>query len=174
MPVGNLEFIKSASGTSVSSLSVTNCFSDKYDVYLITSDTFNPSANVNGKFRLIDSGGSVISASEYSYANLNCRAYNTFSTNSSTSDNFMGYIFYSDSSQTHSAGLALYIYNPYDSSSYTFSQHQDSNFNAGAGGGGIGRKAIGVHTSAEQITGINFFPDSLATADLNINVYGVK
>ena len=170
----NLEFIKSASGISVSSLSVTDCFSDRYDVYLITSDTFNPNANVNGKFRLIDSGGSVISASEYAYANLNCRTYNTFSDNRSASDNFMGYIFYSDANQTHSAGLALYIYNPYDSSSYTFSQHQDSDFNAGSGGGGLGRKAIGVHKSAEQITGINFFPDSSATADLSINVFGVK
>ena len=168
----NLQFIKSASGTSVSSLSVTDCFSDKYDVYLITSDTFNPPANNNGKFRLIDSGGSVISASEYSYANLNCRTYNTFSDNRSTSDNFMGYIFYSDANQTHSAGLALYIYNPYDSSSYTFSQHQDSNFNAGSGG--LGRKAIGVHKSAEQITGINFFPESSASADFSINVFGVK
>ena len=33
MAVGNLEFIKSASGTSVSSLSVTDCFSANYDVY---------------------------------------------------------------------------------------------------------------------------------------------
>ena len=35
MAVGNLEFIKSASGSSVSSLSVTDCFSANYDVYKI-------------------------------------------------------------------------------------------------------------------------------------------
>ena len=169
----NLQFIKSASGTSVSSLSVTDCFSASYDVYQVLIAKLD--SNSTGAYlylRFIDSGGSVISASEYSYANLNCRTYNTFSDNRSTSDNFMGYIFYSDANQTHSAGLALYIYNPYDSSSYTFSQHQDSNFNAGSGG--LGRKAIGVHKSAEQITGINFFPESSATADFSINVFGVK
>ena len=31
----NLEFIKSASGTSVSSLTVTDCFNADYDVYKV-------------------------------------------------------------------------------------------------------------------------------------------
>ena len=32
----NLEFIKSATGTSVTSLDVTDCFSADYDVYKVT------------------------------------------------------------------------------------------------------------------------------------------
>ena len=39
----NFEFIKSASGSSVSSLSLTNCFSEVYDVYKITFDITNSS-----------------------------------------------------------------------------------------------------------------------------------
>ena len=34
-------------------------------------------------------------------------------------------------------------------------------------------KGIGVHKSAEQITGVNFFPNA-DTFDLTVNVYGVK
>jgi len=171
MAVGNLEFIKSASGTSVSSLSVTDCFSADYDVYYITSNTFKPSANANGIFRLIDSGGSVITASEYDYATLSVRAYGTFTETKATATTFMGYTFYSDANGTQGSGLALYIINPNNSSSYTFALYQESSFNTGSGG--LGRKGIGVHKVAEQITGINFAGDT-GTADFDIKVYGVK
>ena len=36
-----LQFIKSASGSGVSSLSVTDCFSEKYDVYAMTIPTLD-------------------------------------------------------------------------------------------------------------------------------------
>ena len=68
---GSLEFIKSASGTSVSSLSVTDCFSADYDVYAIasTSQEQTGTATLYSYMRFINSGG-VVSTSNYDYASL--------------------------------------------------------------------------------------------------------
>jgi len=78
MAVGNLEFIKSASGTSVSSLSVTDCFSDKYDVYEVFIPTDDLSSTVDTRFRLLDSGGSEVTATSYDIATLTLRAGASF------------------------------------------------------------------------------------------------
>ena len=59
----NLEFIKSASGSGVSSLSVTDCFSADYDVYFVQVAKSLNSVEANLDIRFIDSGGSIISAS---------------------------------------------------------------------------------------------------------------
>jgi hypothetical protein len=64
----------------------------------------------------------------------------------------------------------MYVFNPFNSSSYTFFQSQSVGYYSS---GLIGYKMIGVHTVAEQILGLEFFPTS-GTFDLTINVYGVK
>tara|TARA_Y100000004_G_scaffold188726_1_gene243296 strand:+ start:425 stop:937 length:513 start_codon:yes stop_codon:yes gene_type:complete len=167
----NLEFIKSASGSGVSSLSVTNCFSDKYDVYKITFDIDSSTAASALDFglRLIDSGGSVITASEYDRANYNLRPGSSFGEFKSTNtDKFHSHTQLSSSG--NSAGGISYLFNPYDSSSYTFHKAQTFFDNNGSL---LGKKIIGVHKVAEQITGINYFlPSDSFTG--TINVFGVK
>ena len=166
-----LQFIKSASGTSVSSLSVTDCFSDKYDVYKITFDIDSSTAASALDFglRLIDSGGSVISASEYDRANYNLNSYTTFGEFRSTNtDKFNSHT--QLQSTGNSAGGISYLFNPYNSSSYTF--HKAETFFDNSGNL-VGKKIIGVHKVAEQITGINYFlPSDSFTG--TIKVYGVK
>ena len=71
---GSLEFIKSATGSNVASVSVTDCFSAKYDVYMVSITKWNyVNSSVVAGMRFIDSGGSVISDSEYDHANLQHR-----------------------------------------------------------------------------------------------------
>jgi hypothetical protein len=71
--------------------------------------------------------------------------------------------------------MVNYIYNPNDSSSYT------SMLGQGAGGYDSsstkfrGTKQIGVHKTAEQITGIHFLSSNGSyNFDVTISVYGVK
>ena len=76
---GSLELIKKVSGTSnVSSFDVTNVFSDKYDVYKIVSMIQTDAAFLEVPMRLLDSGGSEISAAEYDRAFLELRSSTTF------------------------------------------------------------------------------------------------
>tara|TARA_R100000951_G_scaffold112342_1_gene112545 strand:- start:434 stop:943 length:510 start_codon:yes stop_codon:yes gene_type:complete len=167
---GSLEFIKQVTTSSTSTASVTDVFTSSYDVYAISFDWIKQtSGNVN--LRLIDSGGSVISDSEYDLAYLNLASYNTFFEYKQTNQTSFPELFFA--STTVGGGVMAYIFNPNDSSSYTFLQAQHSGYYDGAGGGGQGRKIIGVHKVAEQITGLQLVCGS-GTISATINVYGVK
>ncbi len=168
MAVGNLEFIKSASGTSVSSLSVTDCFSADYDVYQLSvrQDT----AAGNGvKTQLIDSGGSTITTSNYDFAQLQMRSNTSFNESKLTNQAYMQLFLQG----TNDSVSAIYIYNPY-SSSYTFGQAQESLYYGGAGIPLMGTKSIGVLKLTTSCTGIIFTPISGTFTDIKVSVYGVK
>ena len=167
----NLEFIKSASGTNVSSIDVSDCFSDKYDVYKIVIhnvDGYQSSGNRLVDMRFIDTVPSVISGSEYDYAVLNLDASNAFSESADTSATIISRL-YAYTNPDDFGAVTLYIFNPNDSSSYTFALFQSS--------GWLGRnysaKGIGVHKSAEQITGVQFKTNA-DNMDIDLSVYGVK
>ena len=168
----NLEFIKSASGTSVSSLSVTDCFSDKYDVYKITYDLNNDSYNIIGNLRFLDSVGTLINQAEYDYSALNLAAATSFAERRATAQTEIQRLTTSYTNYD-SAGF-LYVYNPYDSSSYTFATFENMALANTGSVTGYGVKGIGVHKSAEQISGINIFPSSGNWNSIEISVYGVK
>ena len=167
----NLQFIKSASATNVSSIDVSDCFSDKYDVYKIVIhnvDGYQSSGNRLVDMRFIDTVPSVISGSEYDYAVLNLDASNAFSESRDTSATIIGRL-YAYTNADDFGAVTLYIFNPNDSSSYTFALYQSS--------GWLGRnysaKGIGVHKSAEQITGVQFKTNA-DNMDIDLSVYGVK
>jgi len=161
----NLQFIKSASGTSVSSLSVTDCFSANYDVYKITG-LFTVSVSGYHNFRLIYSGGTD-SSSTYDNAFLMMKMYDSFIEERQTGQNAINRSQYFGTQQD----FVMYVFNPNDSSSYTFFTNQ--------GGGtlgsstNLGAKFIGVHKEAQQNTGLEFSTSS-GTVTGKINVYGVK
>jgi len=166
----NLEFIKSVSGTSVSSLSVTDCFSADYDVYQITVTESDTSATGWQKINFIDSGG-IDTTANYDYANLQLLTYAAFGEDRYTNQTNFPNVWYQDESSTDFGGFTCYIFNPFDSSSYTFFQSQSMGIifiNA------VGAKNIGVHKVAKQITGIAFTPPSGTYDSLTVNVYGVK
>jgi hypothetical protein len=168
----NLEFIKSSSGTSVSSLSVTDCFSADYDVYQIVigvSELTTGNGWVN--LRFLDSSGTEINQTEYDYASLVTRAYSTFLEEKATSVTYIDKILHISTDLTGS-NTWINIFNPYDSSSYTFTQSQ-SNGNATTPYF-IGNKAIGVHKVAEQLSGIILYPPAGNFASIDVSVYGVK
>ena len=82
---GNLEFIKSASGTIVSSLSVTDCFSADYDVYYLSITKIDQSANGTAvKYRFLDSSNTAISDSSYDQATLVMQSGGSFTESRTT------------------------------------------------------------------------------------------
>ena len=166
---GSLQFIKSASGTSVSSLSVTDCFSDKYDVYKIVLSNYEKQSTVdNSGLRLIDSGGTIINQAEYDRALLQLLPDQAFGEIRATNQTSFFSVFY-QSVNSLGAGATIYLFNPYDSSSYTFYLNQSVMWD----GNMAGRKHIGVHKVAEQTSGINYFVPS-GTFSIDISVFGVK
>ena len=169
----NLEFINSFEITSsTSAFNCDNIFSADYDVYeiyirnLATVGTLETSLY----FRFIDSGGSVINGTTYDYAYLNMKANTSFLESRSTTASFIRVGSF-DRPPEGSNGKFV-IYNPYDSSSYTFLQAQAS---VRAAGIFVGYKAIGVEHTAQSVRGIQILEPNVRPFDEgNISVYGVK
>tara|TARA_A100001391_G_scaffold165215_1_gene125078 strand:- start:6 stop:542 length:537 start_codon:yes stop_codon:yes gene_type:complete len=174
-----LEFINSTSiNAGVTTVNVDNVFSNNYDVYYCNIIGFFHDVDVsNGVegLRFIDSGGSVISASEYDYATLDLISSTTFSETNNTSDTRIWIGIISDQlSDSGGANVGFYIFNPYDSSSFTFVTSQATCRNTSESL--RGSKGIGVHKSAETIRGFQLYESNGARTfgGGTINVYGVK
>tara|TARA_B100001250_G_C19498872_1_gene656507 strand:+ start:173 stop:682 length:510 start_codon:yes stop_codon:yes gene_type:complete len=165
----NLQFIKSASATSVSSLQITDCFNTNYDVYQVVLDNDN-SGNNDLYIRVINNSGTVISTgSKYDYANLEMNSNTSFGENKNTDFNeFRGIGFQA----LYGASTVATFYNPYNSSSYTFVTSQTASYyNSGQMRGG---KSIGVYHNADTITGLEINEVSSDFTYINVSVYGVK
>tara|TARA_R100000231_G_scaffold135093_1_gene109252 strand:- start:558 stop:1067 length:510 start_codon:yes stop_codon:yes gene_type:complete len=150
----SLQFIKSASGTDVASLSITG-FTSQYDVYAIWTPQIIQAGNNDIVSRFIDSSGNVISDSEYDYASEVMNSHSSFSESREVNQNKIDNVGVNDANETYGVGSTTYIFNPVDSSSYTFLIHQS------AGMRDIGKlrpyKTIAVHKVAEEITGYNIY-----------------
>jgi len=172
---GNLEFIhKETISTTTSSVNIDNIFSADYDVYKITMygiTTLGTLATVLA-LRFIDSGGSVISGAEYDFASLRMDNNTTYTEDKAIATTSIQYIATLDQN-AETVGAVTYIFNPYDSSSYSFLLNQSS----GAYSGIMrGSKTIGVHKVAETVRGINIIDlnGSRPLEEGYIVIYGVK
>jgi|TARA_R100000030_G_scaffold69014_1_gene52851 hypothetical protein len=171
---GSLELIKKVSGTSnVSSFDVTNVFSDKYDVYKIVSMIQTDAAFLEVPMRLLDSGGSEISAAEYDRAFLELRSSTTFGQGKGTGQTSIIRTMRTGTGAAATGNNVIYIHNPFDSSSFTFLHYQVAGWSTGTPQLG-GQKGCAVHKSAETISGFKYFVSSDNITSHNVSVYGVK
>ena len=171
MAVGNLELIdKTEITSSVSSVDITDVFSDKYDVYKIVTNGIEDTTNTPAlMIRFINSSGSVVTASNYDYAYLTMRADNIFSENNGTNQSYIRG-FFGFLNATHSQASVSYIFNPYSSSSYTFALSQISSFQSAL----RGVKNIGVLKQTASMTGFQLFDiDNTDFSEGVIRTYGL-
>ena len=170
----NLELVTSVDiSSSQSSTSIDNIFSDKYDVYKVVLSGIKTvgTDSVSLDMRLLDSTGTIITASNYDWAYLDMNAGASFVEVRNTTATAFVRITAIDNPD--SGNTVMYFYNPYDSSSYTFVQWQSASYFTGAM---EGYKAIGVYHSAETIRGIHLV-ELVGTRPYDtgtISVYGVK
>tara|TARA_R100000664_G_scaffold957_1_gene2641 strand:- start:394 stop:906 length:513 start_codon:yes stop_codon:yes gene_type:complete len=167
----NLQFIKSASGSSVSSLSVTDCFSANYDVYEIVIRNFQSSGNVDGNFRFLNSSNAEITSSDYDFARLNLKSYTSFSDGRQTGQTSLQTGMFTVTSSDGTGEQIITVFNAFDSSSFSFLLIQGAGIRVGSGLDGY--KNIGILKSAQQCKGFSILPDS-GTISLQVSVYGVK
>jgi len=166
-----LEFITSASGTSITEFSVTNCFSADYDYYKIFVTDYKQSHTTFAYLKFINSSG-VDSSSYYDYAGLRLRADTTFGEQRNTNQNsIMDVLGYSDAGEQQ-GGINFDVFNPFNSSSYTFIKSQSSTNSYQPA---VGVKGIGVQKVAQQVTGFALLqPADYTWTNITVKVYGVK
>jgi len=167
----SFQFIKSVkTNNSVTSVDMTDVFTTKYDMYLLTFSELdiNGAGAENIDLRLLDSSGSAITASEYDYASLQLRYGSSFTQDRATGQaQFLMGAGYVDATSVGAGSVVAYFYSP-ASASYTFFQHQQVNTSSHSG-----QKYIGVHKSAEVITGIQIRVDSGTIDRFGASMYGV-
>ena len=168
MTVGSLEFIKSQSITSsVANISITDVFSANYDVYKIVADITSSGGDSDGSLQFIDTSDNVETGSNYDWGMLIMKSETSFFDYKNTGQTTMTALFHGTE---QGSGNTIYVYNPFDSSSYTFVTGQAT----GESGSNLrGYKNIGVLKLAESMSGFKLTFDVNATGG-NINVYGVK
>ncbi len=171
----NLQFIKKEVATSVSSLTISNCFSSDYDVYYI-----NVSLDLEGagmfEIQFLDTSDSVITGDNYDVAALEMKdnaSYNEYkATNQIPGVGLRGIGAYLNDGDGY--GFTGYIYNPFDSNKFTFMHSQSATTNAFTSGF-EGGKAIGVHKQAVSVFGFKIKDSGANTFNyINCAVYGVK
>lgn len=171
----NLQFIsQTATSSNVASVDVDNVFSDNYDVYFFTINNIlsaDSNEDVLG-IRMLNTSGTADSGSNYDRALLVMYTYQTYAEANSEGITYMNTINIGDSSESPSA-LSGYLFNPYDSSSYTFNTFQSS---TERNSGNETRKGINVHTVAQANRGyqiVNSASNNFESG-LTITTYGVK
>ena len=172
--MSNLRLINETTvSSSVSSVNVTDVFSADFDIYKITADNIiqassSSVSSLNLKF--INSSGSIIST-DYDYAFLQLRSDASFAEVKSTSGTNLSQALGQVDDNLISNGAVLYIFNPFNSSSYTFMLNQT------AGSSGSSKrfgKGIGVLHQTNSITGINISVSSSNITEGKIRIFGLR
>jgi len=160
--------IKSLFASDISSLDLSNCFNDRYNLYEVvtTIKKASGSSATNCSQRFLDSAGSAITASEYNigywrYDQYQAREYATNHTTMNTST------FNGDSVVSIRQSVA----NPYDDDRYTTgysSRYMDlASPRERAFYGLVGLKNV------QRVTGIQTY-SSTGNLDIDVAVYGYK
>ena len=156
--MSNLRLINETEVASgVTTVNITDLFSSDFDIYQIEFAGIYQSTNVSNGIeglRFVNSAGSVISASEYSYANLNMPSGSAFAENRYTTRDFIFFNLYADQLSDGQANASMYVFNPNNSSSYTFLLSQANGKNSSDFYSG---KTIGVHKVTTEIKGIQLY-----------------
>ena len=174
--MSNLRLINETSFTDVASVNIDNVFSADFDIYKMTLDMGKSSAGVvSVEHRLINSSGSVVSASNYDFANLKVDSGGSFTTNdrATNSNDIRGLGQVGTDVNTHSAGAVAYYFNPFSSSSYTFLTMQSSYFADASPDRYFGYKGVAVLKQTASMSGINIFSVS-GNYTGTVRIYGLR
>ena len=159
--------------SSVSSVDITDVFSADFDIYKITTNNISEvgvtAGNIN--LRFINSSGSVISSSDYDYAVLRCASSVAFSEFKSTTATNFTYFGGKTDVSAETNGSVGYIFNPTNTSSYTFGLYQNTTF---ANSTNENHKGIGVLTLTANITGFQIYFDGQTVNSGFIRTYGLR
>jgi len=152
--MSNLRFINEITlGSAAASLSVTNVFSADYDIYQITFTDTELAALDWVELRFINSGGSVVSASEYDGAVLELDTSGTYGEGKEVNDTNFSRLIRSHTSEAKGGVATMHLFNPFSSSSYTYGLVQSN----GVITNGFGTKGMFCLTQASSITGFQIY-----------------
>jgi len=169
--MSNLRLINETTASSVATLNITDVFSEDFDIYKITITDFDLPTAGYINFRLINSSGSVVTASNYNRAALQMNSDSSFGEGRSTNISYLNYLADVGTGVADTGGITSYIFNPYSSSSYTFSISQSSSVRTNH----RSMKNIGVLKQTASMSGFQILNAGNYTFDsILVRTYGLR
>ena len=154
--------------SGVAQVNITDVFSADFNIYKITVSELNSAGSIGANLRFINTSGSSITSSIYDYAFLNMKTDASFAEARNTNNDDWDDWFGNPSTTTSTAQGVGYIFNPFDSSSYTFGIWQNSQSTRV-------HKKIGVLKQTSSISGFAFFTnDGFNFSSGLVRTYGLR
>ena len=168
----NFQFLdKISSGGRVTNFDLQNIFDKGYEQYNIFLDVNDASGDGDIGLKFFDASDAVITGSEYSHAGREFKSNAAFDSTWNTENASQIAPIMTGGATGTGGGALVRIFNADNSSGFTFVTCQSS---MTEGTPNLrGTKTIGVHETAEQITGVRFAGVS-HTYDTTATIYGVK
>ena len=154
--------------SAVSSITVDNLFTSDFDIYKVTITAEGVSVT-GSNLRFVNSAGAIVVSSQYDKAMQIARANASISELKSTDATELQY--FGGVYDPEGGNMVYYIFNPTNSSSYTFIMSQGSSSD---GGNGRAYKQIGILTELSSITGLNFVFNDANVDVASIKTYGIS
>ena len=172
--MSNLRLLDETSGTGVSTMTVSDVFSDNFKIYKIALYA-SSATEQETHIQLVNSNGSIITASNYEYGQLFMRSYGNESTVQNNGDSKFRLI--TGSEDNFGGNSIIYVFNPTLASSYTYiisqmsrgydySNNNTFSFNT--------NKNIGLLKQQNSITGFHIFNSATTSSDYKTKVYGIR
>ena len=154
--MSNLRLINETTVSSnvASTVSITDVFNSDFDIYKIVSTAHIHNADKDIYIRYINSAGSIVTASNYDTATLTMKSHSSFSETPTTRANINYGGLFNLTSGNESGGAVEYIFNPTNTSTYTFGLNQSIGMYST---GTYGTKGIRVLKQTNSITGIHLY-----------------
>ena len=154
--MSNLRLINETTVSSgVATVNVTDVFSSDYDIYKIVSTANILNADKDIYMRYINSSGSIVSASNYDTATLTMKGHSSYSETPSTKVNINYGGLFNLTTGDEGGAAVEYVFNPTNTSSYTFGINQSIGMYGTTGV--YGTKGIRVLQQTTSITGIHLY-----------------
>tara|TARA_B100001939_G_C16912757_1_gene605400 strand:+ start:546 stop:1076 length:531 start_codon:yes stop_codon:yes gene_type:complete len=173
----NLEFIKSTECTSaVATLSVTDCFSDKYEKYRVVLKVDEVSAEAATEIRLLDSSSNALATNHYQTAHRFMADNGSFSNGGGSGYQDQAKWQYTMYNEGSVGGFSVYeIFSPYSNTQYTYMSYQmTSNYDSSGSSRSIARAGIGVYNQTTRVTGIQAHQPQTRLTKAKLIVYGIS
>lgn len=155
--MSNLRLINETTVSSnvASTVSITDVFTSDFDIYKIVSTAHIHSADKDIYMRYINSSGYIVSASNYDTASLVMRTADPFLERPSSRNNIDYGGYFNLTMGDNGGGAVEYVFNPTNTSTYTFGVNQSQGMYGSTGG--YGTKTIRVLKQTNSITGIQLY-----------------
>ena len=160
--------------SGVSSVDVTDVFSADFDIYkiIVTNLATVGTSSTATDMRLIRASGSVNDNSSYDDAYTNMKAETSFQEVRETGQQQLNNIFGVPDQSPEVSSSVTYVFNPFQTTTYTFVVNESSRF---AGGNFRGQKYIGILEELDSMSGFRLFETNTRPfASGTIRTYGLR